>query len=128
MNKYIKEIKHTNCEVTDSFERMMGKTIRYAITVMLNRTSENKCFKLHVDNVSLKNELGRELPLVGNLDGALIYNSTLHFYFDIDPDFCELQEQSVFEITLHEAWSSKQENFRYVLSNHTWEEVAATQP
>jgi len=124
MNKYIKEVKHTNCEVTDKFERMKGKTIRYAITVILNRPSENECFRLHVDNVKLKNELGHELPLADDLFRGLTYNSKLYFYFDIDPDFCELQELSVFEITLHEAWSSKQETFKYVLSNHSWEEVA----
>lgn len=127
MNKYIKEIKHTNCEVTDTFERMRGKTIRYSITVTLNRTSEGKCFTLYVDHVRLKNELGHELSHADKLFTGLNHVPALYFSFEVDPDFCELQDNSVFEITLHEARSDKRETFKYVLLNHLWEEITEQQ-
>lgn len=127
MNKYIKGIKHENCEVTDMFERMNGKTKKYAITVMLNRTSEDKYFKLFVGHVELKNELGHELSIINKPIDGIYAVSELCFCFGLDCDFCELQDKSVFKIVLREQGNIDWETFEYVLSSRTWKEIPEVQ-
>lgn len=127
MNKYISSITHNNYDVTDKFERMSGKTKRHVIVVALNRTPEDRCFKLFVHHVKLQNELGYELTCTDELIPGLHYVSEFYFNFEIDPDFCELQDKSVFEISLREAGNDRWETFKYMLTNHSWEEITEDQ-
>ena len=123
MNKYILSVTHDNYDVTDEFERLSGKTKRHVIVVTLNRTLEDRCFKLFVNHVKLQNELGYELTCVNEPISGLYYVPNLYFNFEIDPDFCDLQDKSVFEISLREEGNERWETFRYMLINHLWEEI-----
>ena len=124
MNKYISSIEHENQDITDEFERAKGQTKKYCITAKLNRTSDGKCFILFVDQVKLIDELGLELPAAEKCPTGINYVPALRFCFDFDPDFCELQNKTVFEITLHESRSDTRETFKYMLCNHSWEEIS----
>ena len=123
MNKYIANITYKIISTIDETSKLGEKTTRHALFITLNRTPEGKCFELFVDRVTLRNEFGQELTRADKASDGICYTTELYFLFVMDEDFCELQNNSEFEITLHAAQERRTETFKYILSDHSWTEI-----